>query len=67
MVLPLLLLPEKLNGFLIQLQLNYQFLQLAILISIGASTYLIAARLLRVDELVTLTTAFRKLFRVRYL
>ena len=67
MGLPLVLLPDKLNSVLIQLQLDYQFLQVAILISIGASTYLIAARLLRVDELITLTTAFRKLFRVRCL
>jgi putative peptidoglycan lipid II flippase len=67
MGLPLLLLPDKLNSVLIQLQLDYQFLQVAILISIGASTYLIAARLLRIDELIMLTTAFRKLFRVRCL
>jgi putative peptidoglycan lipid II flippase len=66
MGLPLVLLPEKLNGVLIQLQLDYQFLQVAILILIGASTYLMVARLFRIDELVTLTTAFRKLFRVRY-
>ena len=67
MGLPLVLLPDKLNSVLIQLQLDYQFLQVAILILIGASTYLMVARLFRIDELVTLTTAFRKLFRVRYL
>jgi putative peptidoglycan lipid II flippase len=63
----LLLLPDKLDNVLVRLQLNYQFLQVAILIVIGALAYLIAARLLRIDELLTLTTAFRKFFEVRVL
>ena len=67
MRLPLVMLPDKLNSVLIQLQLDYQLLQVAILILIGTLTYLMVARLFGIDELATLTTAFRKLFRVRYL
>lgn len=61
----LMTVPDRLNDVLIRLQLEYQFLQVTILILVGASAYLIGALLLRIDELVMLTAAFSRLFRVR--
>jgi len=49
------------NHILVQVPLYYQFLQVAILILIGASTYLIVGRWLKLDELMTLAAAFRRL------
>jgi len=59
----LMLLLDMSNHVLVQLPLYYQFLRVAILILIGASTYLIVGRWLKLGELMTLTTAFRKLLR----
>ena len=57
----LLLLLNMSNHVLVQLPLYYQFMQVSMLILIGASTYLVVSRWLKSDELVMLTTAFRKL------
>ena len=57
----LLMLPNTVNNILMQLQLGYQGLQAAILIVIGAATYLTIARLFKSDELRLLTSAFNKL------
>jgi len=59
----LVLLLDMSNHILVQLPLYYQFLRVAILILIGASTYLIVGRWLKLDELMTLMTAFRKALR----
>lgn len=61
----LILLPEELNIVLSQLGLNYQSLHMAILIFLGASTYMMTAWLLRLDELAILTTALRQCSKVK--
>ncbi|MCL4295424.1 MAG: murein biosynthesis integral membrane protein MurJ [Anaerolineae bacterium] len=57
----LVLLLELSNHILVQLPLYYQFLQMVILILIGASTYLIIGYRLKLESLMILTRAFRKL------
>lgn len=61
----LFFLSGRLENLLTNLQLNYQCLQVIILILIGAATYLLTAGLLKVDELMTLTANLRVALRIR--
>jgi putative peptidoglycan lipid II flippase len=61
----LLFLPGGLSDLLAQHHLDLQLLHLAILILLGALTYLAAATLLRADELSTLAATLRRLVKAR--
>ncbi|MGD9030929.1 MAG: hypothetical protein PVG25_14075, partial [Anaerolineae bacterium] len=58
-------LPGGLSDLLAQHHLDLQLLHLAILILLGALTYLAAATLLRADELTTLAATLRRLVKAR--
>jgi putative peptidoglycan lipid II flippase len=61
----LLFLPGRLNTLLAHLRLDLQSLQVAILVLVGALTYLVTASLLGADELITLRGTLRSFLKVR--